>query len=434
MLIILISIGGIFTLRKKEKPQEINPKAEENDHQLVNEILFKSFGKYNLPIGYLTSIINDYLTHNFHSYAKEEYIDSNMSIILLYNPIDLTIYQAIIIEKDNNFSCLYIYSWLKKDDQIEKFKEKLKKLYSIIFSSFNKKIDSIFLSKSNIEKEISTISSKKSDQRLKTSGFLSKSEALSSIQEEKVDTIENEDNTKEKAEEQVNQKVKEEVKENEKGEVEEKSHFTSKFGEEEMKFYNIYLEGRKNFENNYENQKWEFLMEDKKSGLLGYKYDDEKGRRAIKATITVKTPVKTVFEYLCNIENKPKYDNNYEKGKVEKELNEYMGLLHIQYKGKILFSPRDFKSVVFRNIDEEKGVAEIFVTSYPSDESTHVKNVVRASVVFNFYRLLKKDENTTDIIFFVLTETGINQTLVNTILKDIVNTNKVLKNLLESKK
>lgn len=214
--------------------------------------------------------------------------------------------------------------------------------------------------------------------------------------------------------------------------VESTDKYLEKFNDEEKKYYKIYLEAKKNFEENYENKKWEYLTQDKKSGLEGYKYDDEEGRRAVKSTITVKASLKVVYDYLYELDSKLKYDNNYEKGHVEKLFNSNLKLIYTQYKGRMfLFSPRDFKAVVFSELNDNQG--HIFATSYPADESTHVKGSVRGNVIFNYYRVTKVDEETTNIEFYVLSETGLTQMLVNMVLGDLAMTNKVVKEILEKK-
>ena len=203
--------------------------------------------------------------------------------------------------------------------------------------------------------------------------------------------------------------------------------------EEAIKFYNINREAYKYFKENYLNSNWKDYVNDLKSGLKGYYYDDDLGRRTIKATIIVNKPINITFNYLKDLNNKGAFDSSFEKGKFTKEFDDNLKLAHIQYKGKFLFSPRDFLVVNFT--EKNENYYEMFACSYPTGVETHVKNVHRGNCVFNVYKLYgnyNNNINETYIEFYALTETGIKQALVNAVLKDIIYTLRELKYKVEN--
>ena len=48
-----------------------------------------------------------------------------------------------------------------------------------------------------------------------------------------------------------------------------------------------------------------------------------------------------VYDFISNLENKPKYDKNYDCGYIIKKIDEHYSIIYNKYKGKFLFAARD---------------------------------------------------------------------------------------------
>ena len=70
--------------------------------------------------------------------------------------------------------------------------------------------------------------------------------------------------------------------------------------------------------------------------------DEKNGFRSIKSEIIINKPLKEIFDFVSNLENKKKYVKNYESGHIIKSINEKYCLQYNKYKGKIGTDPRDF--------------------------------------------------------------------------------------------
>jgi len=49
-----------------------------------------------------------------------------------------------------------------------------------------------------------------------------------------------------------------------------------------------------------------------------------------------------VFDYVTEIDNKIKYDKNFDSGHKIREIDANHAIVYNKYKGKVLFEPRDF--------------------------------------------------------------------------------------------
>ena len=424
----LISISPLFYIlsRKRNKSIIINNEAERLINNIESNSLIRSYSIINLNIENSRNLIISYFSkESFNLFSREFYYDDNKSLIFDTLP-NGEMLRFIIIEKINT-EASQISFYLN----IESLKNYAKKIntdlfeylyfsYSFIKLTGNNTNDLFFLSTKNIEEE-SKINPKKKVSELITDNNL---------------LIENNEKKQEKTEEKQDriEAQKNEIKEEAKAVlmVEESKKPEKEMNEEAKYYFNIYLAGKTNFDNNYLNKPWKSYVDDKKSGLVGYYFDDEKDRRAIKACININKPIDQVFSFCKSLDNKAKYDSNYEKGVKLKTITENLETTHVQYKGKIAFSPRDFITIVYSECKQD--FAEIFACSYPTDESTHVKKVVRGNVLFNYFKLFKVSEQSTNVEFYVLSETGLSQYLVNLVLKDLIYTLKELKILLEKNK
>ena len=95
---------------------------------------------------------------------------------------------------------------------------------------------------------------------------------------------------------------------------------------------------------NYFFSEWK-LWEEKKDYKISF-VDEKNTLRSIKSEITINKPLKTVYNYTANLENKVKYDKNYDSGHTIQQINDNYLLQYQKYKGKLGVSPRDFIVVI----------------------------------------------------------------------------------------
>lgn len=175
-----------------------------------------------------------------------------------------------------------------------------------------------------------------------------------------------------------------------------------------------------NFKENYLNKKWNENDRDKKTNFVFSIQDDEKGRRATKSTIIINNDYKIVYDYIMELDNKKSYDKSYDRGVVLKEMNETYGLVWFAYKGKLGVSGRDFLCCIKSENFENEKWAYIFASSfkgYPGYDE--VKPYYRANLIFSYYYIFQLEDGTTQVDFYVLSETGISQWIMNLALKDV---------------
>lgn len=175
-----------------------------------------------------------------------------------------------------------------------------------------------------------------------------------------------------------------------------------------------------NFKENYLNKKWIENDRDKKTSFVFYIQDDDKGRRATKSTIVINNDYLVVYDYIMELENKKSYDKSYDRGVVLKEMNEMYGLVWFAYKGKLGVSGRDFLCCIKSEKYEDEKSAIIFANSfkgYPGYDD--VKPYYRANLIFSYYYIFQLEDGNTQVDFYVLSETGISQWIMNLALKDV---------------
>lgn len=198
----------------------------------------------------------------------------------------------------------------------------------------------------------------------------------------------------------------------------------------DVKYVEVADEGYSIFVEQYENGKWDEWEDDmKKKTFKTWSRDDDKGRRAVKAVITINKPLTEVYEYIRNIDNKKKFDKGFDSGKVEKKLNENYEIAYLKFKGKIGISPRDFR-IVTRCILKDD-IAQLFGCSIPSTDE--VKGCVRAKLIFSSYDLEKVSDDQTKVTFHALSEIHLSQWMANLALKDLTHTLLEIKRLNEKK-
>lgn len=373
-----------------------NPNLLSSSHSSEQKVLKTSL-LVNLPITILKQVIVFYLSSAFghEKYASEDI--KNINLTAQYSQENDSIIRVALLEAVDQYSTkIFLFININNENPRNCYLN-----YIASKEIFTRFYLPLFLNKDNIEEEIKK-DRKKSDDK----------QAIGQPQ-----AIQKLDDSDENPPAEV-------VVEQPKSKSED-----ADWDEETKKYYQIYLKAFVYFEENYLNVKWESLCDDKKFGLVAHKYDDSQGRRTVKSVIQINKPIKVLYEYLKNLENKGKFDSSYEKGYIQKTLNENLGLIHLQYKGKIAFSPRDFMVIVYSKLHDN--FARMFACSYPSDESTHVKGVVRGNVIFSYYNMIRVDEAVTTLEFYCLSENQLSQTLVNMVLKDLAYTLREIKKLIE---
>ena len=89
------------------------------------------------------------------------------------------------------------------------------------------------------------------------------------------------------------------------------------------------------------------IWEEKKEFKV-YFIDEKNSLRSIKSETIINKPLKQVYDFVANLENKIKYDKNFDSGYIIKSINENYNLQYQKYRGKLGVSPRDFTLIVKR--------------------------------------------------------------------------------------
>lgn len=172
------------------------------------------------------------------------------------------------------------------------------------------------------------------------------------------------------------------------------------------------------------------ILEEKEDYKLYY-CDEESGLRSIKSEIVIDKPLKEVFDYVSDFSNKAKYDHSFEIGQNVTTFDDHYLLQYYKYKGKLLFSPRDFFVACYRNYTDD--FAEFFCTNFASDKHPPFKKIERAELKLGGFQFKKIEDSKTHVLYYTLGDMHINQTLVNTTLKEVALQVKYLRDLLMKK-
>ena len=108
---------------------------------------------------------------------------------------------------------------------------------------------------------------------------------------------------------------------------------------------------------------WKILEETNEYKL--YYLDEESGLRSIKSEIIIEKPMKVIYDYICDISTKVNYDHSFECGQDVTKFDDHYYLQYYKYKGKLMFSPRDFFVANYRTYSED--FCELFGTNFTSD-------------------------------------------------------------------
>lgn len=169
------------------------------------------------------------------------------------------------------------------------------------------------------------------------------------------------------------------------------------------------------------------ILEEKPDYKLFY-CDETSGLRSIKSEIIIEKPMKVIYDYLCDISKKALYDHSFDSGKDVAIYDEHYVLQYYKYKGKLMFSPRDFYVAGYRNYTED--FVEFFGTNFTSEKYPPIKKVERAELIYGGFQLHKVDDGKTKVTYYTLGDMHINQMLVNTTLKEVALQVKYLRDLL----
>ena len=170
-----------------------------------------------------------------------------------------------------------------------------------------------------------------------------------------------------------------------------------------------------------------------KDDKIGYKawYCDEEGTgfRSIKSQIIIKKSMKEIFDYVADINNKPKYDHSLDHCKIVNKFDENYRIDYYNYKGAFLISNRDFYVAVYYKRGDD--FSEMFCTNYSNPKYPEIKKVVRAELIYAGFQYKKVEEGIL-VTYYTQGDMKLNQMLVNTTLSEVAKQVVYLKKLLES--
>jgi len=181
----------------------------------------------------------------------------------------------------------------------------------------------------------------------------------------------------------------------------------------------------------FRERQWK-IWEEKKELKIHY-IDEESGIRSVKSEIIINKPLKLIYDYCDKLENKGKYDKNYDSGHIIRNLTENninYSLIYQKYRGKLGVSPRDFTIIVRKTYDEQ-GESSFFATSFVSEKHPKVNKVERADFHFGGFVFKKLDESNTLVNFFSSSDLHLSQWMVNMTLKEVASCVQNIKDLLK---
>lgn len=175
------------------------------------------------------------------------------------------------------------------------------------------------------------------------------------------------------------------------------------------------------------NREWKILEE--KQDYKLYYFDETSGLRSIKSEIVLDKSMKEVYDFLRDLSKKPLFDHALEFANDIKVFDSTYAIQYYKYKGKLLFSARDFYVGCYAPYGEDQ--SEFFCTSYVNEAKYPINpKFDRAELIYGGFILKKQDTNKTHVLYYTLSNLHINQTLVNTTLKDVAMQVKYLKDLM----
>jgi len=170
-----------------------------------------------------------------------------------------------------------------------------------------------------------------------------------------------------------------------------------------------------------------------KDESVGYKawYCDEEGTgfRSIKSKIIINKSMKEIFDYVADLNNKPKYDHSLDHCKEILKCDDNYFIQYYNYKGAFLISNRDFYIVSYQKYDDN--FSEMFCTNFSDPKYPEVKGVVRAELIYAGFQF-KKVDGGVEVTYYTEGDMKLNQMLVNTTLSEVAKQVVYLKKLLEN--
>ena len=173
---------------------------------------------------------------------------------------------------------------------------------------------------------------------------------------------------------------------------------------------------------------WKDYDKDEKTGYKAWYVDEENGIRSIKSSIVIKKPMKEIFDYVFNIENKSKYDHKMDHAKAIVHYDDEYDLHYFNYKGMLFIENRDFYVGVYHKFGED--FSEIFTTSFNDPKYPPIKKVTRAECIYGGWEFKKQDDGIL-CTYYTLGDMKLNQTMVNTTLGEVAKQVVYLKEIME---
>ena len=135
---------------------------------------------------------------------------------------------------------------------------------------------------------------------------------------------------------------------------------------------------------------WKDYDKDDNTGYHAWYVDEENGIRSIKSSIVIKKPMKEIFDYVINIENKSKYDHKVDHAKSIVHYDDEYDLHYFNYKGMLFIENRDFYVGVYHKFGED--FSEIFTTSFEDPKYPPINKVTRAECIYGGWEFKKQDD------------------------------------------
>ena len=172
---------------------------------------------------------------------------------------------------------------------------------------------------------------------------------------------------------------------------------------------------------------WQDYDSDKSVGYQAWYVDEESGLRSIKSQIVINRPMKEIFDYVINADNKKNYDGSLNSAKEVKRFDDNYGIHYYCYNGTFLIENRDLYTAAYMKYGDD--FSEYFGTNFESPKYPPIAKTTRATCIYAGWQF-KKQDNGILCTYYTLADMKLNQTLVNTTLgkvaKQVVNLKKIL--------
>jgi len=180
---------------------------------------------------------------------------------------------------------------------------------------------------------------------------------------------------------------------------------------------------------------WRLWEEKKDLQYKLYYFEEKIGIRSLKAEIVIDLPIKPIYEYIDNVENKYVYDKMFESGHEVRKVNDEIILTYQKYKGKMGFEPRDYYVLLYKHFDEENlEKCNLMATSFFASQYKDVPGCVRATLYMGGFFFKKLGDNKTLVTFYTFSDLKISNFFMKMALPDIAKCLIYIKEQLYAKK